>query len=298
MQPPAAQPTRDLRRHRARASTNPSATLPELLAIVPGPDFPTGGIICGRDGIVEGYRTGRSTLTLRAKHAFEEVKNGRTNIVFTEIPYGQQKMRLVDRIAQAVKDEKVKGVSNVEDHSNREGMRIIIELRKDADPNVVLNQLFTFTPLQDTISVIMLALVNNRPVTLSLKAMLQEFIKHRQHVIRRRTLFLLRRARNRAHLLEGLLVALSSIDEVIRRIRASKDVPEARASLLALEVSAALMERALGEAGYAALKEMIGEKPSYNLSRIQVDHILQMQLRQLTVSRERQDFRRVPRGPR
>jgi DNA gyrase subunit A len=128
----------------------------------------------------------------------------------------------------------------------------------------------------------MLALVNNRPVTLSLKAMLQEFIKHRQHVIRRRTLFLLRRARNRAHLLEGLLVALSSIDEVIRRIRASKDVTEARASLLALEVSAALMERALGADGYTALKELIGEKPSYNLSRIQVDHILQMQLRQLT----------------
>jgi DNA gyrase subunit A len=260
----------------------PETSLPELLAIVPGPDFPTGGVICGRRGIVEGYRTGRSTLTLRARHVFEEVKNGRTNIVFTEIPYGQQKMRLVDRIAQAVKDEKVKGVSNVEDHSNREGMRIIVELRKDADPNVVLNQLFVFTPLQDTVSVIMLALVNNRPVTLSLKGMLQEFIKHRQHVIRRRTLFLLRKARNRAHLLEGLLVALSSIDEVIRRIRASKDVPEARASLLALEVSAALMERALGEPGYKALTAMIGEKPSYNLSRVQVEHILQMQLRQLT----------------
>ena len=262
--------------------SKPDATLQELLAFVPGPDFPTGGVICGRRGIVDGYRTGRSTLTLRAKHCFEEVKNGRTNIIFTEIPYGQQKMKLVDRIAQAVKDDKVKGVSNVEDHSNREGIRIVVELRKDSDPNVVLNQLFAFTPLQDTVSVIMLALVNNRPVTLSLKAMLQEFIKHRQHVIRRRTLFLLRKARNRAHLLEGLLVALASIDEVIRRIRASKDVPEARASLLALEVSAALMERALGEGGYQALIGMNGEKPSYNLTRIQVDHILQMQLRQLT----------------
>jgi len=262
--------------------SKPEATLQELLAFVPGPDFPTGGVICGRRGIIDGYRTGRSTLTLRAKHSFEEVRNGRTNIIFTEIPYGQQKMKLVDRIAQAVKDEKVKGVSNVEDHSNREGIRIVVELRKDADPNVVLNQLFAFTPLQDTVSVIMLALVNNRPVTLSLKAMLQEFIKHRQHVIRRRTLFLLRKARNRAHLLEGLLVALASIDEVIRRIRASKDVPEARASLLALEVSAALMERALGEGGYQALIGLIGEKPSYNLTRIQVDHILQMQLRQLT----------------
>jgi DNA gyrase subunit A len=260
----------------------PDATLPELLAIVPGPDFPTGGVICGRRGIVEGYRTGRSTLTLRAKHEFVEAKNGRTNIVFTEIPYGQQKMKLVDRIAQAFRDEKVKGLSNVEDHSNREGIRIVVELRRDADPNVVLNQLFTFTPLQDTVSVIMLSIVNNRPMTLSLKAMLQEFIKHRQNVIRRRTLYLLRMARNRAHVLEGLLIALASIDEVIRRIRASKDVPEARASLLALEVSAALMERALGADGYKALTVLIGEKPSYNLSRVQADTILQMRLSQLT----------------
>ena len=261
---------------------NPDATLAELIQCVPGPDFPTGGIICGRRGIVEGYRTGRSTITLRAKTHFEEAKGGRTNIVVTEIPYMQQKIRLVQRIAQSVKDDRVRGISNVQDHSDRHGIRILIELKRDADPDIVLNQLFQFTPLQDTVSIIMLALVNSRPQTLGLKAMLHEFIEHRVAVIRRRTQFLLRKARDRAHVLEGLLIALSSIDEVIERIRSSADVPEARARLLDLEVSAALLERALGDEGFAAFQAIMGAQASYNLTRVQADHILQMQLQRLT----------------
>lgn len=261
---------------------NPQAELSDLLECVPGPDFPTGGIICGRRGIIEGYKTGRSTITVRAKTEFEETKTGRTNIVVTEIPYMQQKARLVVKIAQAVKDERVKGISNVQDHSDRNGIRILIELKRDADPNVVLNQLFQFTPLQDTFSIIMLALVDSRPQTLSLKQMLVKFIEHRVHVIRRRTQYLLQRARNRAHILEGLLIALSSIDEVIHRIRTSADVPEARERLLDLEVSAELLNRALGDEGFVAFQAIMGVQASYNLSRVQADHILQMQLQRLT----------------
>lgn len=260
----------------------PDASLAELLQVVHGPDFPTGGIICGRRGIVEGYKTGRSTITLRAKMVFEETKNGGTDIVITEIPYMQQKMRLVTKIADAVKEDRVLGVRNVQDHSDRHGIRIVVELKRDADPNIVLNQLYQFTPLQDTISVIMLALVENRPRTLSLRAMVSEFIKHRLAVIRRRTQFLLRKARNRAHVLEGLLIALSSIDEVIQRIRTSADVPEARVRLMDLEVSAELLNRALGDDGFTAFQAIMGVQASYNLTRAQADTILQMQLQRLT----------------
>ena len=261
---------------------NPDATLADLLEVIPGPDFPTGGVICGRRGIVDGYATGRSTITLRAKCEIEEVKNGRTQIVVTEIPYMQQKMRLVARIAQAVKDERVVGVSNVQDYSNRKGLRIAIDVKRDADPNVVLNQLYQFTPLQDTVSVIMLALVNGRPQTLSLRAMLQQFIEHRVDVIRRRTQYLLRKARDRAHVVEGLLIALSSLDEVIERIRTSADVPEARERLMGLAVSAELLGRALGDEGFAAFQKIMGAQASYNLTRVQADHILSMQLSRLT----------------
>ncbi|QDU61149.1 DNA gyrase subunit A [Planctomycetes bacterium Pan216] len=261
---------------------NPETTFAELLQCVPGPDFPTGGIIRGRRGIIEGYRTGRSTITLRAKTHFEEVKGGRTNIIVTELPYMQQKIRLIQKIAQAVKDDRIPGISNVQDHSNRKGIRIVIELKRDADPNIVENQLFQFTPLQDTFSVIMLSLVNSRPQTLSLKQMLTEFIQHRVTVIRRRTQYLLRKARHRAHVVEGLLIALSSIDEVIERIRRSSDVPDARQALLDLEVSAELLSRALGDEGFTAFQAIMGVQASYNLTRVQADQILQMQLQRLT----------------
>lgn len=261
---------------------NPDCGLAELMQCVPGPDFPTGGVIRGRQGIIEGYKTGRSTLTLRAKTHFEETKTGRKIIVVDEIPYMQQKIRLVQKIAQAVKDDRVKGVSNVEDHSDRQGIRIVIELKRDADPEVILNQLFQYTPLQDTFSVILLALVDNRPQTLSLKQVLQEFIDHRVVVLRRRTQFLLKRARNRAHVVEGLLIALSSIDEVIERIKTSADVPQARERLMGLEVSAELLHRALGDEGFTAFQAIMGARASYNLTRVQADQILQMQLQRLT----------------
>ena len=261
---------------------NPEATFAELIQCVPGPDFPTGGTICGRRGILEAYRNGRSTIALRAKTHFEETKNGRTNIVVTEIPYMQQKIRLIQRIAQAVKDERVPGISNVQDHSDRTGIRIVLELKRDSDPNIVLNQLFQFTPLRDTFSIILLGLVNSRPMTLGLKQLVQEFIGHRVEVIRRRTQYLLRRARNRAHVIEGLLIALSTIDEVIHRIRSSADVPEARERLLDLEVSAELLNRALGDEGFTAFQAIMGVQASYNLTRVQADHILQMQLQRLT----------------
>lgn len=261
---------------------HPDCSLLDLLERVPGPDFPTGGIICGRRGIIEGYKTGRSTITLRARTRIEETKSGRVQIVVTEIPYMQQKIRLVQKIAQAVKDDRVKGVTNVQDHSDRHGIRIVIDLKKDADPEIVQNQLFQFTPLQDTFSIIMLALVDNRPQTLSLKRMLEEFIDHRLVVLRRRTQFLLRKARHRAHVVEGLLIALSSIDEVIERIKTSQDVPQARERLMGLEVSAALLSRALGDEGFAAFQAIMGARASYNLTRIQADQILQMQLRRLT----------------
>jgi DNA gyrase subunit A len=260
---------------------NPNASLADLIACIPGPDFPTGGVICGRRGIIEGYRTGRSTITLRAKCQIEEEKN-RQRIVVTEIPYMQQKIRLVQKIAEAVKEDRVTGISNVQDHSDRHGIRIVIDVKRDADANIVLNQLYKFTPLQDTVSVIMLALVNNRPQTLSLKAMLTEFIHHRMTVIRRRTRFLLTKARNRAHVVEGLLIAVSSIDEVIARIRSSADIPTARQKLMDLEVSAALLQRALGDEGFTAFQKIMGVQASYNLTRTQTDQILQMQLQRLT----------------
>jgi DNA gyrase subunit A len=260
---------------------DPHASLMDLLACVPGPDFPTGGIICGRRGVVEGYRSGRSTITVRARCHIEEEK-GRERIVVTEIPYQQQKIRLIQKIAEAVKEDRVVGVSNVQDHSDRTGIRIVIDVKRDADANVVLNQLYKFTPLQDTFSVIMLALVNNRPQTLSLKSMLLEFIDHRATVIRRRTRHLLTKARNRAHVLEGLLIAVSTIDEVIRRIRSSADVPSARESLMGLDVSAELLQRALGDEGFAAFQAIMGVQASYNLTRMQTDQILQMQLQRLT----------------
>lgn len=261
---------------------NPNATLGELIECVPGPDFPTGGMICGRRDIIQGYKTGRSTITVRARCEIEESQSGRYSIIVTEIPYTEQKIRLVQKIADAVKEDRVSGISNVQDHSDRHGVRIVIDLKRDGDPNIVLNQLYQFTPLQHRFSIIMLALVNNRPRTLSLKQLLLEFIHHRRVVIRRRTQHLLAKARNRAHIVEGLLIALASIDEVIGRIRTSADVPEARSRLLGLEVSAELLGRALGDQGFAAFQNIMGAHASYNLTRIQTDHILQMQLQRLT----------------
>ena len=208
-------------------------TIEDLATIVQGPDFPTGALICGRSGILDGYRTGRGALTVRARAHVETRKDGRKTIVVTEIPYQLSKTGIIERIAELVKNGHLDGISDLRDESDRQGMRLVIELKRGEEDSVVLNQLYKQTSLQTTFSVNMIALVNARPKLLNLKELLRAFVDHRMEVIRRRTQFLLDRALERAHILEGLLIALDHIDEVIAIIRASKDVPGARDQLVA-----------------------------------------------------------------
>ena len=224
----------------------------ELIALVKGPDFPTGGIIVGKDGIRSTYLTGRGKITVRAKTEIEEYGNGRYRIVVTELPYMVNKARLVENIADLVKDKRVEGISDLRDESDREGMRIVIELKKEANAKIVLNQLLKFTQLQDTFGAIMLALVDGKPKILTLRQMLECFINHRKEVIIRRTRFELDKALARAHILEGLKIALDFIDEVIAIIRAAYD-----------DAAERLMKR-------------------FNLSEIQANAILEMRLKTLS----------------
>lgn len=233
---------------------NPDASLEELMSCIKGPDFPTGGIIMGRAGIREAYVKGRSRITLRAKATIEEEENGRSRIVVTEIPYMVNKARIVEGIAELHKDKRIDGISDLRDESDREGLRIVIELKRDANPQVVLNRLFAYSQLQETVPVIMLALVNGHPRVLPLRDILTEYIHFQEQVVTRRTQFDLRKAEERAHILEGLKIALDFIDEVIRILRASKTIAEGKA---------ALMER-------------------FELDEIQAQAIVQMRLGQLT----------------
>lgn len=210
---------------------HPDATLDELMEHIKGPDFPTGGIIMGRSGIRAAYATGRGKITLRAKTHIEEFKNGRERIIVTEIPYMVNKARLIEKIADLVKEKKIDQISYIRDESNRKGMKIVIELKRDANAQIVLNQLYSYTQLQDTVGVIMLALVNREPKTLTLRQMLEEYIKFQEEIITRRTIFDLRKAKERAHILEGLLIALDDIDEVISIIRSHYTVQEGKAAL-------------------------------------------------------------------
>ena len=209
---------------------DPAIELDALMKIVPGPDFPTGAQICGRAGIREAYATGRGRFVVRARAHVEE-RRGREWIVFTEIPYMVNRTTLIEKIAELVKDERVKGVDDVRDESDREGNRLVVELKKDEDAQLVMNQLYKNTPLQESFSAIMIALVDGRPLTLGLKPLLEHFIAHRETVVARRTRYLLRRAREQAHVLEGLLVAIAAIDEVIALIKAAADPDTARAGL-------------------------------------------------------------------
>ncbi|MBU3157469.1 DNA gyrase subunit A [Clostridium estertheticum] len=206
-------------------------TINDLMTKIKGPDFPTGGIILGRAGIKSAYETGRGRILVRAKTDIEENK-GRNTIIVTELPYQVNKAKLIEGIADLVKDKKIDGISDLRDESDREGMRIVIELKRDANPNIVLNRLFKHTRMQDTFGVIMIALVNNEPQTLNLKQILVYYLEHQKDVIRRRTQFDLDKALARAHILEGLKIALDHIDEVIRLIRASKTISEAKESLM------------------------------------------------------------------
>ncbi|MEE1219439.1 MAG: DNA gyrase subunit A [Ruminococcus sp.] len=233
---------------------NPDAELAQIMECMPGPDFPTGGIIMGRSGIRAAYATGRGKITVRAKTEIVETKNGRFKIIVTELPYVVNKARLIENIADLVKDKRIEGISNIEDHSDRQGMHIEIDIKRDASPQIVLNQLFSFTALQSTFGAIMLAIVDGQPKILTLKEMLQCYIEFQEDIIRRRTEFDLKKAQDRAHILEGLKIAIDFIDEVIAIIRRSKDTASAKL---------ALMER-------------------FNLDDIQAQAIVQMRLGQLT----------------
>lgn len=225
----------------------------ELITIIKAPDFPTGGIIYGMDGVREAFKTGRGRVVIRAKIAFEE-SNGREAIIVTEIPYQVNKAEMIKKTADLINDKKIEGISNIRDESDRSGMRIVYELKRDAVPNVVLNTLYKYTQLQSSFSVNNIALVKGRPQMLNLKDLIHYFVEHRHEVVVRRTQFELRKAEERAHILEGLIIASDNIDEVITLIRASKDGDEARAKLI---------ER-------------------FSLSEIQARAIVEMRLRQLT----------------
>ena len=232
---------------------NPDCSLDELMEHVKGPDFPTGGIIMGRAGIRAAYATGKGKITLRSQTSIEEI-NGRNCIIVTEIPYMVNKARLCVSIADLVKDKRIDGIHDLNDESGKDGMRIVIKLKKDANPQVVLNKLFSYTQLQDTVGVIMLALVNGIPKVLTLKECLEQYIDFQVEVIRRRTQFDLKKAKEREHILQGLVTALDNIDEVIEIMKSSKNVPQA--------------------------KERLCER--FGLTEIQADHIAQMTLGRLT----------------
>ena len=249
-------------------------TMEEILDIVKGPDFPTGGMILGHSGIDQAYRTGRGKIRVRAVTNIEPMANGKNRIIVTELPYMVNKARLIEKIADLVRDKKINGITDLRDESSREGMRICIELRRDVNPNVVLNLLYKHTQLQDTFGVIMLALVHNEPKILNLHDMLQYYLDHQKDVVTRRTKFELNKAEERAHILEGLLIALDHIDEVIQIIRNSENVSAAKARLMerfALSDAQAQaivdmrlraltgLERSKLEAEYKELQERIAE---------------------------------------
>lgn len=210
---------------------NPDARLEDLMQHIQGPDFPTGALIMGRSGIRAAYATGRGKIIVRARAEIVEQKNGRFKIIVTELPYQVNKARLVESIANLVKDKRIEGISNVEDHSDRAGMHIEIDIKRDASPQIVLNQLYSYSQMQVTFGVIMLAIVDGEPKVLTLHDMLQHYIDFQQSVITRRTVYDLRKAEERAHILEGLKIAIDAIDEVISIIRSSKDQSTARQRL-------------------------------------------------------------------
>ena len=211
---------------------NPQSTVADLMAFVPGPDFPTGGIICGAAGIRDAYETGRGLIRVRGRVHVEEPKPGRKNIILDEIPYNVNKASLIERIAELVKQDVIPGISDIRDESDRTGMRVVIECGKGEDENIILNQLYAMSSLQETFSIITIALVHGRPLTLTLKDLLQAYLDHRREVIRRRTRFLLEKAEREAHILEGLVKALDLIDEIIALIRASASPETAKAGLM------------------------------------------------------------------
>ena len=268
----------------------PETPLEELFAIIQAPDFPTGGLIYGLSGVREGYRTGRGRVVMRARTHIEDIanSNGRQAIVVDEIPYQVNKKSLHERIVELVRDKKIEGISHVQDESDKSGMRLVIELKQGEVPDVVLNNLFKQTQLQDTFGMNMVALVNGKPRTLGLKQLLECFLSHRREVVTRRTIYELRRARERGHVLEGLAVALSNVDEVIALIKAAPTPAEARAALLARLWRSPLVEEMLNRAAADSFRpegiapELGLSAQGYRLSEAQAHAILELRLQRLT----------------
>ncbi|MDF1642979.1 MAG: DNA gyrase subunit A [Pseudomonadales bacterium] len=267
---------------------DPDLSIDGLMEHIPGPDFPTGGIINGRMGILEAYRTGRGRIYMRAKTEFETYENNRVAIIVREIPYQLNKTKLIERIAELVKEKKLEGVSGLRDESDKDGMRIVIELRRGEVPEVVLNNLYSQTQMESVFGINMVALVDGQPGILNLKQILDAFVRHRRDVVTRRTLYLLRKARERGHVLEGLAVALSNIDYVIEMIKSSANAAEAKQKLVAEIWDAAIVIRMLEKAGSEAcrpadLPKGLGlQDGKYVLSEVQAQAILDLRLHRLT----------------
>ncbi|MDE2089502.1 MAG: DNA gyrase subunit A, partial [Gammaproteobacteria bacterium] len=268
---------------------NPHITLGELMEHVPGPDFPTAGIINGARGIREAYVTGRGRIYVRARsHVESEERGGKQSVIVTELPYQVNKARLLEKIAELVKERKIDGITELRDESDKDGMRMVIELRRGEVPEVVLNNLYQHTQLQSVFGINMVALVDGQPRLLDLKQILEAFIRHRREVVTRRSLYELRKARERAHILEGLAVALANIDEVIALIKSAPGVPEAKAALLARHWGPGgvteMLQRAGAEASrpedLAADRGLVPE--GYRLSEVQAQAILDLRLHRLT----------------
>ncbi|MDE2422049.1 MAG: DNA gyrase subunit A [Gammaproteobacteria bacterium] len=268
-------------------------TIEGLMEHISGPDFPTGGIIYGKSGIVDAYRTGKGRLHIRGKYHLEEDDKSRTSIVFTEIPYQVNKAKLIERIAELVKEKKIEGISELRDESDKEGMRIVIDLKRNENAEVIINNLFINTPLETSYSINMVALENGQPGLKNLKELIAAFIRHRQEVVTRRTIFELRKARERGHILEGLAVALANIDGIIETIKTSANPSEARVRLLAEQWQAGGVLALLEKSGHRSVRpdEIEGEDPNapfgltgdlYRLSPAQVAAILELRLHRLT----------------
>ncbi|MDP2921571.1 MAG: DNA gyrase subunit A [Candidatus Omnitrophota bacterium] len=234
--------------------TNPEAAIKDLMKIVKGPDFPTGGIICGRDGIKNAYETGRGLLKIHARASIEKQKQGKEAIIVTEIPYQVNKSKLIENIAGLVQDKKIEGISDIRDESDKDGMRIVIEVKRDQNAEIILNQLYKHTQMEESFGIIMLALIDNKPKVLNLKEIIEAYIKHRREIVRRRTQFELNKAERRAHILEGLKIAIDHLTQIIKTIRESKDPKVAQAALM----------------------------KNFDLSELQAQAILEMQLQRLT----------------
>jgi DNA gyrase subunit A len=267
---------------------DPNLEFEDLMRIVPGPDFPTAGIINGSAGIVEAYRSGRGRILVRARAEVEIEANGRETIIVSELPYQVNKARLIEKIAELVKEKKIEGISELRDESDKDGMRVVIEVRKDAMGDVLLNNLYQQTQLQVTFGINMVALVDGQPRTLGLREILDAFIRHRREVVTRRTIFDLRKARDRAHILEGLTVALANIDEMIELIKTSASGDEAKQRMLARRWEPGLVRALLSASGADLSKPEkldpgvgLGEN-GYQLSEVQAQQILEMRLSRLT----------------